>query len=128
MAALRENALADKIEVYIDGGIRRGTDVFKALALGATAVGVGRPALYAMTGYGEDGIVKMLDVLKDELHVSGLAVCDVVWWCGGVCGGGIWWWYIWWHMIVWDGLTRSLGCRCVQPVVVVYGGGIYGGI
>lgn len=45
----------DHLEVYIDGGIRRGTDIFKALCLGAKAVGVGRPYLYALN-YGAEGI------------------------------------------------------------------------
>jgi L-lactate dehydrogenase (cytochrome) len=44
-----------KLEIYIDGGIRRGTDILKALALGATAVGVGRPYLYSLA-YGEEGV------------------------------------------------------------------------
>ena len=44
-----------KCEVYIDGGIRRGTDVVKALCLGAKGVGMGRPFMYALT-YGEDGV------------------------------------------------------------------------
>jgi glutamate synthase domain-containing protein 2 len=46
------------MEVYVDGGIRRGTDVLKALCLGAKAVGLGRPFLYAQSAYGEDGVVK----------------------------------------------------------------------
>ena len=46
-----------KFEVFIDGGVRRGTDIFKALALGAKAVGVGRPALYAMSAFGTEGLV-----------------------------------------------------------------------
>ena len=66
MAALRERGLADKIEVYIDGGIRRGTDIVKALCLGATGVGLGKPAVYSMSAYGDDGIAKMLAVLKEE--------------------------------------------------------------
>jgi L-lactate dehydrogenase (cytochrome) len=44
-----------KLEIYVDGGIRRGTDILKALALGATAVGVGRPYLYSLA-YGEEGV------------------------------------------------------------------------
>jgi L-lactate dehydrogenase (cytochrome) len=43
------------MEIYIDGGIRRGTDILKALALGATAVGIGRPYLYSLT-YGQEGV------------------------------------------------------------------------
>jgi len=69
MAALRAHKDYDpaKFEVYIDGGIRRGTDIFKALALGAKAVGVGRPALYAMTAFGAEGVQKMIQIFKQEL-------------------------------------------------------------
>lgn len=56
-----------RFEVYIDGGIRRGSDIFKALALGATAVGIGRPVLYSLAAYGQQGIEKMCTLLKDEL-------------------------------------------------------------
>jgi len=63
-----------KIEVFVDGGIRRGTDVLKALALGATAVGVGKPAVYSMSAYGQEGIEKMLQILKDEL-VMAMRLC-----------------------------------------------------
>ncbi|KAI8922317.1 cytochrome b2 [Powellomyces hirtus] len=57
-----------RMEVYIDGGVRRATDIVKALALGARAVGIGRPFLYAMGGYGQKGVEKAMQVLKDELH------------------------------------------------------------
>lgn len=50
----------DKCEVYVDGGIRRGTDVIKALCLGAKGVGMGRPFLYALT-YGQEGVVHAID-------------------------------------------------------------------
>lgn len=45
----------EKLEVYIDGGFERGSDILKAISLGATAVGVGRPYLYSLT-YGEEGV------------------------------------------------------------------------
>jgi hypothetical protein len=72
MAALRAHKKysADKFEVYVDGGVRRGTDVFKALALGAKAVGIGRPALYAMSAFGAEGVAKMLQILKAELEMT----------------------------------------------------------
>ena len=57
----------DKFELYVDGGIRRGSDIFKCLALGATAVGIGRPYLYSLAGYGEAGINRLLKLFKDEL-------------------------------------------------------------
>lgn len=58
----------DKIEIFIDGGIRRGTDVLKALALGAKACGLGRPFLYAQSGYGEAGVSRAIQILEDEIH------------------------------------------------------------
>jgi isopentenyl diphosphate isomerase/L-lactate dehydrogenase-like FMN-dependent dehydrogenase len=45
-------------EVYIDGGIRRGSDVLKAVALGARGVGLGRPFLFAQAGYGDKGVIR----------------------------------------------------------------------
>lgn len=59
-----------KFEVMLDGGVRRGTDVIKALALGATAVGIGRPVLYAMTGFGERGIRRLVQILRAELETN----------------------------------------------------------
>lgn len=55
------------MEIYLDGGIRRGSDVVKALALGATAVGLGRPFLYSLPGYGQSGVKRMVQVLRDEI-------------------------------------------------------------
>lgn len=52
MEVLREKGLDKKIEVYFDGGVRRGTDVLKALALGARAVFLGRPILWALAAGG----------------------------------------------------------------------------
>lgn len=60
--------LFDKTEVYIDGGIRRGTDVIKALALGATAVGLGRPFLYAQSGFGQPGADRAIAIMRDEIE------------------------------------------------------------
>ncbi|KAI9829069.1 MAG: hypothetical protein M1832_000092 [Thelocarpon impressellum] len=59
----------DSMEVFVDGGIRRGTDILKAVCLGATAVGLGRPFLYALN-YGEEGVTHLVDILKDELETS----------------------------------------------------------
>ncbi|KAK6382124.1 hypothetical protein LTS17_004009 [Exophiala oligosperma] len=59
----------EKMEVFIDGGIRRGTDVLKAMCLGASAVCVGRPFLYSLV-YGQEGMEKALDILKDELETA----------------------------------------------------------
>lgn len=62
--------LKDKIEIYLDGGIRNGSDVFKALALGAKAVFIGRPALYGLAVNGKTGLVDVLDILNEELRES----------------------------------------------------------
>jgi isopentenyl diphosphate isomerase/L-lactate dehydrogenase-like FMN-dependent dehydrogenase len=58
---------AGRIPVIVDGGFRRGTDIFKALALGATAVGVGRPYLYGLAAFGQPGVERVLDILRREL-------------------------------------------------------------
>ncbi|CAJ1365056.1 unnamed protein product [Effrenium voratum] len=68
MAALKEaGATKETFSVFIDGGVRRGGDIFKAVALGAQAVGVGRPVLYSLAAYGQNGIVRMVHMLQDEL-------------------------------------------------------------
>lgn len=59
-----------KIPVFIDGGIRRGSDVFKALALGAQAVFIGRPVLYGLSYNGEEGVKTVLGNLVEELKES----------------------------------------------------------
>ena len=59
-----------KIPVLVDSGFRRGTDIFKALALGATAVGVGRPYVWGLAAYGQPGAEAVLKVLRDELRTS----------------------------------------------------------
>ncbi|RCK63428.1 Cytochrome b2, mitochondrial [Candida viswanathii] len=67
MPVLRGKGLADSFEVYVDGGIRRATDVLKAICLGAKGVGIGRPFLYAMSTYGDAGVTKAIQLLKDEM-------------------------------------------------------------
>jgi isopentenyl diphosphate isomerase/L-lactate dehydrogenase-like FMN-dependent dehydrogenase len=59
-----------RVPVFIDGGFRRGTDVFKALALGATAVGIGHPMLWGLGSFGEAGVAKVLEILQDELKMT----------------------------------------------------------
>ena len=61
-------AVDGRIPVLVDGGFRRGTDVFKALALGAAAVLVGRPACWGLAAAGEDGVVDVLRILRSELE------------------------------------------------------------
>jgi 4-hydroxymandelate oxidase len=60
-------AVGARCEVYVDGGIRRGSDVLKAIALGARAVLVGRPILWGLTVSGEEGAVNVLEILRREL-------------------------------------------------------------
>ncbi|KAI7905730.1 FMN-dependent dehydrogenase-domain-containing protein [Cokeromyces recurvatus] len=69
MSALRRENLDKGFEVYIDGGIRRGSDIFKAIALGAKGVGIGRPCLYAMSSYGVEGVEKLFQLLQDEFEM-----------------------------------------------------------
>jgi isopentenyl diphosphate isomerase/L-lactate dehydrogenase-like FMN-dependent dehydrogenase len=63
-------AVAGRCEVYLDGGVRRGTDVMKALALGARAVFVGRPVLWGLAVAGADGAQHVLELLRDELELA----------------------------------------------------------
>lgn len=63
-------AVDGKIEVLIDGGIRRGTDVFKAIALGAKAVGVGRPIIWGLAVDGQDGAKHVLDLLRKDFALT----------------------------------------------------------
>lgn len=58
-----------RIPVLVDGGIRRGTDVFKALALGATAVGIGRPYIWGLGAFGQEGVEAVLTILRREVEV-----------------------------------------------------------
>jgi isopentenyl diphosphate isomerase/L-lactate dehydrogenase-like FMN-dependent dehydrogenase len=60
-------AVDDLCEIYVDGGIRRGSDVLKAVALGARAVLVGRPILWGLTVAGEQGATAVLEILRREL-------------------------------------------------------------
>jgi len=60
-------AVAGRIPVLVDGGIRRGTDVFKALALGARAVGIGRPYCWGLAAFGQPGVERALELLQAEL-------------------------------------------------------------
>lgn len=62
--------VAGRVPVLMDGGVRRGTDVVTALALGATAVGLGRPVLWGLAVDGEAGVGRVLDLLTDELDMA----------------------------------------------------------
>jgi 4-hydroxymandelate oxidase len=63
-------AVAESAEVYVDGGIRRGTDILKALALGARAVLIGRPYLWGLAVGGEAGVTRVLELLRNELRLA----------------------------------------------------------
>jgi isopentenyl diphosphate isomerase/L-lactate dehydrogenase-like FMN-dependent dehydrogenase len=72
-------AVASHMEVFIDGGVRRGSDVIRALALGARAVMIGRPYAYALGARGERGVDALLALLRDELlNAMGLMGCQSV--------------------------------------------------
>jgi 4-hydroxymandelate oxidase len=64
-----------RIPVFVDGGVRRGTDVFKALALGAKGVGIGRPMLWGLGAFGQVGVDRVLEIMQGELKL-----------CMGNCG------------------------------------------
>jgi isopentenyl diphosphate isomerase/L-lactate dehydrogenase-like FMN-dependent dehydrogenase len=56
--------------VLVDSGFRRGTDIFKALALGATAVCIGRPYVWGLAGFGQPGVQQVLSILRRELELA----------------------------------------------------------
>ncbi len=68
------DAVAGRAEVYVDGGVRRGADVLKALALGARAALVGRPCLWGLAAGGEKGVARVLAMLRHELTIA-MALC-----------------------------------------------------
>jgi 4-hydroxymandelate oxidase len=70
------NAVGDRLEVFLDGGIRRGTDVLKSLALGAKAVFIGRAIFWGLSVDGEAGVRRVLAILQDELDVA-MGLCGV---------------------------------------------------
>jgi L-lactate dehydrogenase (cytochrome) len=78
IAALPEiaKAVGDRIEVLMDGGIRSGQDVLKALALGAKGVFIGRAFLYGLGAMGEAGVSKCLDIIRNELDIT-MALCGL---------------------------------------------------
>src|SRR5438552_2779848 len=63
-------AVRGRIPILVDGGFRRGTDVFKALALGANAVGIGRPYIWGLSAFGQQGVERVLDILNNELRLA----------------------------------------------------------
>jgi isopentenyl diphosphate isomerase/L-lactate dehydrogenase-like FMN-dependent dehydrogenase len=63
-------AVKGQIPVFVDSGFRRGTDSVKALAMGAKAVGVGRPYLWGLGAFGEEGVARVLDLLRTETRAA----------------------------------------------------------
>jgi isopentenyl diphosphate isomerase/L-lactate dehydrogenase-like FMN-dependent dehydrogenase len=59
-----------RVPLIVDGGIRRGSDIFKALALGADAVAIGRPYIWGLASFGQEGVEKVLDILRAELLIA----------------------------------------------------------
>jgi L-lactate dehydrogenase (cytochrome) len=70
------DAVGKQIEVHMDGGIRSGQDVIRALALGAKGVYIGRPFLYGLGAMGEAGVSKCLDIIRNELDLT-MALCGL---------------------------------------------------
>jgi 4-hydroxymandelate oxidase len=68
------SAVDGRAEIVVDGGVRRGTDVLKALAMGADAVAVGRPQLWGLAADGQNGVRRVLEMLRDELTLA-MALC-----------------------------------------------------
>jgi 4-hydroxymandelate oxidase len=64
------DAVGRQIPVFVDGGFRRGTDVFKALSLGARAVGIGRPYVWGLASFGQEGVERVIDLLRAELIMT----------------------------------------------------------
>ena len=59
-----------RIPVFLDGGVRHGADIYKALALGASGVGIGRPYIWGLSAFGQDGVERVLEILRTELRLT----------------------------------------------------------
>jgi 4-hydroxymandelate oxidase len=64
------DAVGPQFPVFVDGGFRRGSDVYKALAIGARAVGIGRPYIYGLAAFGQEGVEQVLDIFRAELSLT----------------------------------------------------------
>jgi 4-hydroxymandelate oxidase len=64
------DAVNGRVPVMVDGGVRRGADVYKALALGAKAVGIGRPYIWGLSAFGQPGVERVLEILRAELELT----------------------------------------------------------
>ena len=73
------DAVHGKIEIFMDGGVRRGTDIIKAIALGAKAVLIGRPVIWGLTFDGEKGVSSVLEIFRNEFDLAmALCGCDSI--------------------------------------------------
>ncbi len=63
-------AVKGKIPVFVDGGVRHGADIYKAMALGAAGVGIGRPYIWGLSAFGQPGVERVLDILRAELQLT----------------------------------------------------------
>ena len=70
------SAVGGRVPVWLDSGVRRGTDILKALALGASAVGIGKPMFFSLAVGGQEGVSCMLELLRTELEAA-MAICGV---------------------------------------------------
>jgi L-lactate dehydrogenase (cytochrome) len=70
------DAVGSQIEVHLDGGVRSGQDVIRAIALGARGVYIGRPFLYGLGAMGEQGVTRCLDIIRNELDIT-MAFCGL---------------------------------------------------
>lgn len=59
-----------RVPVFLDGGVRQGADIYKALASGATGVGIGRPYIWGLAAFGQDGVERVLEILRAELRLT----------------------------------------------------------
>ena len=64
------DAVGPQFPVFVDGGFRRGSDVYKALAIGARGVGIGRPYIYGLSAFGQEGVERILDIFRAELTLT----------------------------------------------------------
>ena len=63
-------AVRGRVPVFLDGGVRHGTDIYKALASGATGVGIGRPYIWGLSAFGQEGVERVLEILRAELTLT----------------------------------------------------------
>ena len=63
-------AVKGRVPVFLDGGVRHGTDIYKALASGARGVGIGRPYIWGLSAFGQEGIERVLEILRAELTMT----------------------------------------------------------